>query len=203
MSSTVIHARGIRRWLAPTRVLALALAAMAASTLNVSAESLKQALTGAYKYNPKLDADRARQRATDEEVPRALSGYRPQISGSADIGVQNQSSSPASTSSGETHPKGYGVTATQPLFKGFRTISNVGVAEATVRAGRESLRIVEQTVLQEAVTAYVDVVRDQSLVRLRENNVTVLSKELKATQDRFAVGRVFSAIKVGCHAREG
>ena len=50
-----------------------------------NAESLKQALSGAYRYNPKLDAERARQRATDEEVARALSGYQAHvIQGSAD-----------------------------------------------------------------------------------------------------------------------
>ena len=42
----------------------------------------------------------------------------------------------------------------------------------------------------DAATSYMDVVRDQAIVRLRENNVTVLSKELKATQDRFSVGEV-------------
>jgi outer membrane protein len=175
---------------APALVSALAVAAMAFVTPDASAESLKQALTGAYKYNPKLDAARATLRATDEEVPRALSGYRPNVSGSADVGVQSTNSKPASPANGETHPKGYNVTAIQPLFRGFRTLNNVGLAEATVRAGRETLRTQEQTVLQEAVTAYMDVVRDQSLVRLRENNVTVLSRELKATQDRFAVGEV-------------
>jgi outer membrane protein len=45
-------------------------------------------------------------------------------------------------------------------------------------------------VLLEAVTAYTDVIRDQAVVRLRENNVNVLSRELKAAQDRFAVGEV-------------
>jgi outer membrane protein len=171
-------------------ICALATAASLAPGSDAHAESLKQAMTAAYKYNPKLDAERARLRATDEEVPRALSGYRPNIAGSADIGVQRTDSKPSSPANGETHPKGFNLNATQPLFRGFRTISNVGVAEATVRAGRETLRNQEQTVLQEAVTAYMDTVRDQSLVKLRENNVTVLSKELKATQDRFRVGEV-------------
>src|SRR4051794_21205855 len=46
------------------------------------AETLLEALSSAYKFNPRLDAARATQRATDEEVPRALSGYRPSITGS-------------------------------------------------------------------------------------------------------------------------
>jgi outer membrane protein len=155
-----------------------------------SADTLKQALAGAYKYNPLLDAERARTRAVDEEVPRALAGYRPVVSGSADAGVVNSQSSPSSSTGGQTNPRGYSVSATQPIFRGFRTLNNVGVAESTVRASRQTLRAQEQSVLQDAVTAYMDVVRDQSLVRLRENNVTVLTRELKATQDRFAVGEV-------------
>lgn len=158
----------------------------------VVAQSLRDALASAYQYNPRLDAERARQRATDEEVARANSGYRPTVGAAADIGYNRQDSKPPglASGSGETHPKGYGVTATQPVFNGFRTLNGVRVAEATVRAGRETLRSVEQSVLLEGATAYVDVVRDQSIVKLRENNVDVLTRELKATQDRFSVGEV-------------
>lgn len=168
--------------------LALLVGGGALAAPSVSAETLNQALAAAYKFNPRLDAERARLRATDEEVPRAKSGYRPSITGSADVGYQRTETKPGGTA--ETHPKGYGVTATQPIFSGFRTLNSVRAAEATVRAGREALRIVEQSVLLEAVTAYMDVVRDQAIVRLRENNVNVLTRELRATQDRFAVGEV-------------
>ena len=69
---------------------AAALAAMlaCAPTGQSRAETLKEALAAAYKFNPRLDAARATQRATDEEVPRALSGYRPSINGSADTNYQ-------------------------------------------------------------------------------------------------------------------
>ncbi|MEZ5851914.1 MAG: TolC family outer membrane protein [Hyphomicrobiaceae bacterium] len=156
----------------------------------VLAESLRGALNSTYKYNPRLDAERARLRATDEEVSRANSGYRPTISGSADINYQHNDTRPPSVNDGDNYPKGYGVNMTQPIFRGFRTMNAVREAEALVRVGRETLRTVEQSVLLEAVTAYMDVVRDQAIVKLRENNVQVLSRELKATQDRFSVGEV-------------
>ena len=157
----------------------------------VRAESMLEALNSTYRFNPRLDAARATLRGQDEEVARANAGYRPTINGTADVGYQNVLTTPNSpTLAGETHPRGYGISSIQPLFRGFRVVETVREAEAAVRAGRETLRTVEQTVLLDAITAYSDVVRDQAIVRLRENNVRVLSEELKATQDRFAVGEV-------------
>jgi outer membrane protein len=157
------------------------------------AETLKEALNAAYKYNPRLDAARALQRATDEEVPRALSGYRPTIAGSADSTYEVTTIKPPSPINGSAsagNPRGYAVGLTQPLFRGFRTKNAVSLAEATVRAGWESLRNSESSVLLEAVTAFGDVVRDQAILTLRENNVTVLTRDLSATQARFQAGEV-------------
>ncbi|HET6321159.1 MAG TPA: TolC family outer membrane protein [Hyphomicrobium sp.] len=154
------------------------------------AETLRDALSAAYGYNPRLDAQRAFQRASDEDVARAMSGYRPTVTARADIGIERTDQRPSSAFDGVTTPHGYSVQAVQPLFRGFRTYNAVNEAEANVRAQREVLRDVERNVLLQAVTAYMDVVRDQELVRLNENNVNVLSRELKAAQDRFAIGDV-------------
>ena len=154
------------------------------------AESLLEALSATYGYNPRLDAERAFARGTDEEVARAMSGYRPTVTGEADVSWQREDQRPSSPLDGVTKPRGYQIQGIQPLFRGFRTYNAVNNAEATVRAERENLRDVERQVLLQAVTAYMDVVRDQELVRLNENNVNVLSRELKAAQDRFAVGEV-------------
>lgn len=166
------------------------LLAFAAASTPAGAETLLEALSSAYKFNPRLDAARATLRATDEEVPRALSGYRPSVTGSADSSFRHIATTPGSVASGDSNPRGYQVGLVQPLFRGFRTVNAVNAAEATVRAGRETLRLAEQSVLLEAVTAYGDVVRDAAIVRLRENNVTVLTRDLRATQDRFNVGEV-------------
>ena len=192
MTKAWTELKGRRQSSIARRVLHAALAATLPFVLvpSVKAESLKEALAAAYKYNPRLDAERARLRATDEEIARANSGYRPTVTGSADAGYQRTETKPQSAADGETHPKGYAVNVTQPIFRGFRVLNGVREAEATVRAGRETLRTVEQAVMLETVTAYMDVVRDQAIVKLRENNVTVLSRELKATQDRFSVGEV-------------
>ena len=52
-----------------------------------SADSLEMALVQAYQNNPQVNAQRALVRATDENVPQALAGYRPRISGTYNYGV--------------------------------------------------------------------------------------------------------------------
>jgi outer membrane protein len=176
--------------LATTRAGLLAALFGLSSTTPAAAQSLQQALTQAYRTNPQLDAARATQRATDEEVARAHSGYRPVISGNASSGWTRTDTRPPTGTEGDAHPRTLGLNLAQPIFRGFRTLSQIRIAEATVRAGRETLRNVEQLVLLLAATAYMDVVRDQAIVRLQENNVNVLTKQLRATQDQFRVGEV-------------
>ena len=72
------------------------------------------------------------------------------------------------SSDGVTHPRGYSVTLSQTVFQGFQNINAIRQAKATVQAGREGLRATEQTTLLNAATAYVDVVRDEAVVRLRQ-----------------------------------
>lgn len=170
--------------------LASALAVANSAYSPVAAQTLQQTLTQTYRSNPQLDAARATLRATDEDVARANSGYRPTVSGNASSSWTRTDIQPTSPSSGEFHPRQYGVTLSQPLFRGFQTLNQVRAAEASVRAGRETLRATEQTVLLQAATAYMDVVRDQVILKLRENNVTVLNNQLKATQYQFQVGEV-------------
>jgi outer membrane protein len=170
-----------------------ALACLLAAALAIqpaAAESLKQAMRAAYRSNPQLDAERARLRATDEEVPRASAGYRPTIRGSADYGTESTSTKPASSGAGVSSPWGYTISARQEVFSGFRTESAVNEAEATVRAGRQNLQLVEGRTLLDTVTAYMDVVRDTQVLRLREQNVAVLTRELEAAEARRAVREV-------------
>ncbi len=157
----------------------------------VNAQSLQQALTQTYRTNPQLDAARATLRATDETVALANSTHRPTVSGSASAGWTRADTQPVTAGgAGELHPRQFGVSIAQPLFRGFQSLNQVRIAEASVRAGRETLRSTEQAVLLAAATAYMDVVRDQAILKLREGNVSVLSNQLKATRDQFSVGEV-------------
>jgi outer membrane protein len=156
------------------------------------AETVPEALAKAYQSNPQLNAERARQRATDENVPQALAGYRPQIIASLSGGLQAvRNLLPDNTVQSATlKPWTIGVTVTQTLFNGFKTANSVRVAELQVQSGREALRNVGQGVLLDAVTAYTNVLANQSLVDAQRANVAFLRETLAITQRRLNAGDV-------------
>jgi len=182
----------------------LALAASVAPVLflaptPVSAETIEAALVRAYQDNPQLNAQRASVRSTDENVPQALSGYRPQISVTASGGSQYtdvvaKQSTPTGVARTEMHgvngPWSAGANISQTLYNGGRTANRTRAAESQVSAAREGLRVLEQSVLLAAATIYMDYLRDSAIVEVQRSNVNVLEQTLKQTQDRFNVGEV-------------
>jgi outer membrane protein len=180
--------RAVRRLWSP----AILVAGLWSLSTAAHCETLPEALVRVYQNNPQLNAQRAQLRATDENVPQALSGYRPQLSAglmSGIIGVNN--GLPDGTSQAATlRPWMAGVTLTQPLFNGFKTGNSVRQAESQVRSGREALRTVEQSVFVAAVAAYMGVVADQALVEAQRANVTFLRETLTSTRKSLDAGNV-------------
>ena len=173
--------------------LALGLAACSSLVaIDARAQTVPEALVKAYQTNPQLNAERARQRATDENVPQALSGYRPQVTAVLGVGLQAvRDLLPDNTILGATlKPWTIGVTVTQTLFNGFRTANSVRVAEFQVKSGREALRNVGQGVLLDAVTAYTNVLANQALVEAQRANVASLRETLGIAQKRLNAGDV-------------
>ena len=166
------------------------------------ADTLDGALALAYRNNPSLNAQRAGTRATDENVPQALAGYRPKVNITATGGEQSlsttsksaSSSAPGtsvwSTSSGYNSQLSVGLTMTQTLFNGFQTANKTRQAEAQVLAARATLATTVQNVLLNAVTAYMNLLRDSAILDLQKRNVEVLQEQLRQTRDRFNVGEV-------------
>ncbi|HEY1983283.1 MAG TPA: TolC family outer membrane protein, partial [Xanthobacteraceae bacterium] len=178
-------------------------AAVAMGCRVATADTLEWALVQAYQNNPALNAQRAALRATDENVPQALSGYRPKLSVTSTDGFTytstlsdtvNQAVFPNSVSysniAKDFGTRGVGATATQTLYNGFQTANRTRQAESQVMGARETLRVTEQQVLLDAATAYMNLLRDEAILDLNRRNVEVLTEQLKQTRDRFNVGEV-------------
>lgn len=173
--------------------VALGLALASGVSSAALAQTMDAALARAYSGNPTLNAQRASVRATNENVPQALSGYRPRITASADIGASitdaNIPGVPGNTVS-RLGPRGAGVQIDQNIFDGGKTRSSVSQAESQVLGARATLLNTEQNVLLDAATSYMNVLRDTAILTLNRNNVEVLEEQLRQTRDRFQVGEV-------------
>jgi outer membrane protein len=164
------------------------------------ADTIEAALVRAYQNNPQLNAQRATVRSTDENVPQALSGYRPRVAVTASAGYQytdtntTAGGTPTAIVRTETHganaPRSVGATVSQTLFNGQQTANRTRAAESQVSGAREALRALEQAVLLSAATIYMDYLRDSAIVEVQRSNVRVLEQTLKQTKDRFNVGEV-------------
>lgn len=152
--------------------------------------TLKSALGLAYETNPDLDAQRAALRATDEGVAQANAGWRPQASAQGSAGYQKYYLPNAVGGDVTDHPVQGQVTITQPLYRGGKTLAEVNRSKALVGQGRAQLIDAEQQTLLNAVAVYMNVVRDTATVRLQENNMAVLQKQLDATTKQFQVGEL-------------
>jgi outer membrane protein len=166
----------------------------------VLADTIDAALVRAYQNNPQLNAQRASVRFTDENVPQALSGYRPRVAVTASAGTQytdtliTSGGGPNTLAKtdfrGVNAPRSIGATVSQTVFNGYQTANRTRAAEGQVSAAREGLRVLEQTVLLSGATIYMDYLRDSAIVEVQQSNVRVLEQTLKQTRDRFNVGEV-------------
>src|SRR5438067_9599500 len=158
----------------------------------VSAQTLTEAFAYTYNNNPQILAQRALLRSTDEQVPQALSNWRPTVTLTGQAGFERAGVAARGTSTNFSsfEPRSLDLRVTQPLYRGGRTEAATRQAINNVQAARSQTLGVETTVFQAVAQAYLDVVRDQTLVEVARNNEAVLRRQLEATRDRFRVGEV-------------
>ena len=170
-------------------------AVMAAAVLAAtpaSAQTLTEAFAYTYNNNPQILAQRALLRATDEQVPQALSNWRPTVTLTGTAGFERAgiAARGSSTQFSSFEPRAADLRITQPLYRGGRTEAQTRQAINTVQSTRAQTLGVETQVFQSVAQTYLDVVRDQTLVEVNRSNEQVLRRQLEATQDRFRVGEV-------------
>lgn len=159
-------------------------------SMPAQAEDIFEVLAKTYTTNPTLQAERASLRAVDENVALAKSDYRPNVSlkGSYRDG-ENKIKKGVGTG-GDYDSLHGSANISQPVFSGFSTVNSVKAADRLVKAAQNNLANVEQNILVEASTAYLDVVQNRAIVELQKNNEELLLKKLDETLERFKVGEV-------------
>lgn len=148
--------------------------------------TLREALVATYNTNPDLQGERAGQRANDENVPIARSQGLPALNSTGSI--SNSLYDTGASVMSPTRRGSLGLDLSLPIYSGGSVRNSIRAAETRVDAGRANLRGAESEIFTRAVTAYVDVLRDEAIVRLNQQNARVLEVNLQATRDRFEVG---------------
>ena len=164
----------------------------AAAVTPASAETLADAIAQAYANNPTLQAQRATQRALDENYVQARTGWRPTLNLSgqwsytetrtpAGAVVIDQNGDGIPDPRQESGISDIGgsrlqLTFSQPIWTGGRVSAAVTAANAVVLHGRENRRRIEAQVLGAVVQAYVDVRRNMEALRIQHENVAVLQR---------------------------
>ncbi len=154
------------------------------------AESLTEAMSLAYDSNPTVQSQREQLRASDESAVQARAGFRPTLEADASAQYTDapQSSLFGGLSEVQTNQTQGALAVGQTLYSGGRTTAQLRAAQAQIRADREQLRLVEAQILQGAVQAYCDVVRDRTVLALYRQSQTDLADAVKEIQARFEAG---------------
>jgi outer membrane protein len=171
------------------RIAILAGVALATAS-GARSETLGDAVALAYQSNPVIQAQRANLRATDETYVQAEAGFRPTVSAQATVTTNENNEIFGQPVSGDNQTSSAVITLTQPIYTGGRVSSQVTAAQATIMAGRETLRSTEQSVLQQVIQSYIDTRRDQQSVEIDKANVQLLERQLDESRARFAVGDI-------------
>ena len=178
----------------PIRRTLAAVAAVLALTPAAQADTLADALVGAYNTSGLLEQNRALLRAADEDVAQAVSALRPVLSWSADItrdfGTSRGSNSLGAVARSASNTASVGLVAELTLYDFGQNRLAIDGAKEAVLATRQGLVSIEQQILLRAVTAFFEVRRATETVALRQNNLRLITQELRAAQDRFEVGEV-------------
>ncbi|MBT8416026.1 MAG: TolC family outer membrane protein [Silicimonas sp.] len=167
----------------PNFLAGLAAAACIAASGPVGAETLTDALVASYRNSGLIAQNRAVLRAADEDVAQAVASLRP-------VFAYAVGSSYANNTVGDDFSGNLAVTGNMLLYDFGRTQLAIDAAKETVLATRAALVDIENTVLLNTVDAYMAVRRAQAFINLRQNNVRLLTEQLRATRDRFEVGEV-------------
>lgn len=170
----------------PLPFLAL-LGGLALAPHPASAETLAEAVAAAYARNPVMNEQRFRQKANDEGYVQARGAYGPQLSAEITgtkerIGINGDHET--------TDNNTASLTLSQQLYTSGRLRGDLAAARATVRAGQEQLRATEQNLVQDVITVYAGVLRDEARLAVGRENVRVLQDQLRENRARRRVGDV-------------
>jgi len=154
-------------------------------------ENIIKSLSSAYLKNPKLNAERERAKAVDENLVQASSAFKPTITISAyksdtdNTGVTTASGANSSSTNAQTTAKS--LTIEQKIFN-FNDMYNYEKEKSSVQIARYNLQKIEQEVLLDSVDSYLGTLLAQNKVDIYKDALNLSEKQVELDKSRLDRG---------------
>lgn len=149
------------------------------------AADLREVYEQAKQYDAEYQAAQFDLQAARQRVPLAKSAFRPQISLSAEAGLNSASED----GQGSYEDTALSLSVTQTLFNRANS-KLIDQAELGVLQAEAQYAAVGQTLILRAATVYFDVLRAQANVEFSQSELQAISRQREQAERRFDVGLV-------------
>jgi len=161
---------------------------------NVFAITLSQALLQAYNENPELNAERENIAVSKEDVKISRSQFLPSITLS---GSKSQESTEkltdrngANSAITDVDPKTQSINVEQKIFQGFAGLADMEKSKIGLNLADAKLLRTEQNILYKAVEAYSGLIFTDEKLKINQNNVNLLERQVETDQARLERGQI-------------
>jgi adhesin transport system outer membrane protein len=172
-------------------VPALALAALLALPQVAGAQSLAEEIRVLLETNPRIAAAQRNANAARDGERKAWGAFLPTHTVEADSGP-DRIDSPSRRSQGNDASRyrkdGVSVSVVQNVFDGYRRPEQYNSARTQASIQDSTLEATRQTVLFEAVAAYLDVLRTSQLLDMSRRNEQTIQRQLNLESERVQRG---------------
>ena len=161
---------------------------------NVFAVTLSQALLQAYNENPELNAERENIKVSKEDVKISRSQFLPSVTLSGSKSQENTEKltdrSGANSVITNVDPRTQSIDVEQKIFQGFAGIANMEKSKIGLNLADAKLLKTEQNILYKAVEAYSGLIFTDEKLKINQNNVNLLERQVETDQARLERGQI-------------
>jgi len=161
---------------------------------NVLAVTLSQALLQAYNENPELNAERENIKISKEDIRISRSQFLPSVTLSGSKSQENTEKltdrSGANSAITNVDPKTQSIEIEQKLFQGFAGLAGMEKSKIGLNLADAKLLKTEQNILYKAVEAYSGLIFTDEKLKINQNNVNLLERQVETDQARLERGQI-------------
>ena len=161
---------------------------------NVFAVTLSQALLQAYNENLELNAERQNIEVSKEDVKISRSQFLPSVTLSRSKSQENTEKltdkSGTNSAITDVDQKIQSINVEQKIFQGFAGLANMEKSKIGLNLADAKLLKTEQNILYKAVEAYSGLIFTDEKLKINQNNVNLLERQVETDQARLERGQI-------------